>query len=131
MAGADRVLLIGLPPMLRELVGQTVASAPDIELVGEISSAEPAEEAVKRYQPSVVVLTSDHPDLRGDWPGLLGQGSCKLRLIALEPGGRAGAVYELRPLCEPLGEFSPDALIAAIRGASDPGPNRRTQWPRG
>jgi hypothetical protein len=68
-----------------------------------------------RYQPSVVLLTSDHPDLRGNWPGLLRAGSCKLRLIALEPGGHAGAVYERRPQRVTFGELSPDALIEAIR----------------
>jgi DNA-binding NarL/FixJ family response regulator len=110
-----RVLLIGLPPMLRELVRQAASSVADIELVGEISAAEPAGEAVKRYQPSVVLLTSDHLDLRGDWPSLLRQGSCELRLIALESGGDAGAVFELRPRRLTLGELSPGALIEAIR----------------
>ena len=109
------MLLIGLPPKLRELVGQAAASVPDIEVVGEISAAESAGEVVKRYQPSVVVLTSDHPDLRGDWPSLLRQGSCELRLIELEPGGRAGAVFELRPQRLTLGELSSEALVEAIR----------------
>jgi len=66
-----RVLVVGLPRMLRELVALAVAYQPDTELVGEIGGGEPVAEAVQRYRPSVGVLSSEHPDMQNDWPALL------------------------------------------------------------
>jgi chemotaxis response regulator CheB len=107
--------------MLRDLLVGVIEAEADVELVGEISEAESATEAVERCGASVVVLPADHPEMRGEPPLLAARARADLRLVALTPDGRQGCLYEMRPHRISLRELSPRSLLEVIRGSSRDG----------
>jgi DNA-binding NarL/FixJ family response regulator len=57
-----KIVLVGLPPMLRELVEAAVADQPDIETVGEVDDANGLEEVIARTGARAVVAADDALD---------------------------------------------------------------------
>jgi DNA-binding NarL/FixJ family response regulator len=109
-----RVLLVGMTVILRELIAEILGSAPGVEIVGEVPGGERAPAGVRRTRADVVVLGVDETggpevvsELLAAHPHLL--------VIGISPDGRQGSLHELRPHDVPLGELSPEQLVAAVR----------------
>lgn len=64
MEKAIRVLVANRPRLMRELILETFADQPDIEIVGEVSEESEILESVKRTLPNFVVIALDHPGKR-------------------------------------------------------------------
>jgi hypothetical protein len=107
-----RVLLAGLPRMLRDIVVDVVATQPDLEIVGEATN----EGAIADVSGPIEVLI------------LASRGAAKpsrysehlyrrpqMRILAIVDESRRGFLFELQPVRLPLGELSPVTLLAAIR----------------
>jgi hypothetical protein len=100
--------------MQREILAESLA-APDIEIAD--GSGEPADliEAAERSGAEFVIAGAGRfaPDevsaLLNLHPGV--------KVLALSESGRQGLLYELRPHRVPIGDLSPDALLATIRGS--------------
>ena len=56
-----RVLVANRPRLMRELILQTFADQPDIEVVGEVSNDEEIVEQIEKTLPDFVVIALDEP----------------------------------------------------------------------
>jgi chemotaxis response regulator CheB len=112
----NRVLLVDLPGMLRDLIAEAVAARPDIELVGELAAGDSVAEALERCAASVVILPVDHPEIQGKAKALLANARAGVRIVALEPDGRSGLVYDLQPRQTRFGDTSLHMLMELIGG---------------
>jgi hypothetical protein len=104
-----RVLLVGLPRMLRDIVNGLVSVEPDLEIVGEFGDGEAELDAIEAARASVVIAGAQAPLLARRLVD-------RVRVLGVSADGRDGVVYELRPQARVLGEMSPATLLAAVRG---------------
>jgi DNA-binding NarL/FixJ family response regulator len=106
-----RVLLIDMAPMTREIVRDTISSAPDIALVGEFPADTSVAQVAADSEADVVIFGRAGEGLRGRCQELMSNRP-RTRVLILERDGR---LYELRPRAVPLGEASPSTLLDAVR----------------
>ena len=109
-----RVVTAELPRMLSDIMGVFLASAHDIQRVGEADSHADLLELTRRLRPDVVIMGLDRADVP-DIGWSLYAGDPLLRVLGVVGEGRQTFVYELRPHRTPLGELSPEELLAAVR----------------
>lgn len=115
-----RIVLANVPRLLRDLVEHLVEEQTDMVVVGDLA-AQPAVERQPARAPFDVVLvaTTDerlppaYVDLLYAWP--------RTRIVTITESRRDAALFELHPSRTPLGNASPDALLAAIRSAAHEG----------
>ena len=110
-----RILIVALPPLLRELIGEIVAHADDIEVVGELDHRAGVLDRVERTGATFVIAGPAHPEHDRGWEELLRRRP-ELRILVVTPRGRDSALYELLPHTAPLGELSAETLLSVIRG---------------
>jgi hypothetical protein len=104
-----RVSVDAEPGVLGDVVRRAIRNAPGLELVALPGRGTAADARV----PDVVILTGTDPDTI-TWP-TPELGCAPTRLLAISDDGHTGCLFELLPRREPLGELTPDALIAAVR----------------
>jgi DNA-binding NarL/FixJ family response regulator len=110
-----RVVLIGMPRMLREIVREVVWAEPDLAVVGEFNDQDAARQAIDAERATVVITALEEaPHI--DFAHLLSEHP-HLRVVSLSADGSESFLCELRPHEQMLGELSPQALVAVIRGA--------------
>ncbi len=99
-----RVALIGLPPLIRELVHDLIDASDDLAIVERGDDADV----------DVCVVGIDERDSVSlcDVPGT----ARPPRVIGISHDGRRTTLCELRPVVAALGELSPDELVDVIRG---------------
>lgn len=102
--------------MLGAIVRETIARAPDIELVEELGDEADVGQAVERTGAAVVVLEASHPAVSDGKGAILDEVGGRPRLIAIAEGGRESFLFSLVPTRFELGEVSPTSLLEAIRG---------------
>jgi DNA-binding NarL/FixJ family response regulator len=109
-----RVLLADMPPMLRDIVTAAVTNEPDVEVAGCLEARESLPEGLERVHADVLIVGRHRPDLSiaeevwSKWP--------HVKVLLIAEGGRSAVLYALRPDETVLGDVSPEALAAAIRG---------------
>jgi chemotaxis response regulator CheB len=108
-----RILLLGMPAMLRELLVRIVAQAPDIEIVADLPDDDLRSPSALQRQADVVVVDSDRAPVE-DVAALLLE-RCRTKVLGLSSDGRRAFLHELRPHRVPLGELSPAAFVDVIR----------------
>jgi len=85
MAKPIRVLVANHPRLMREVILQTFADQPDIEIVGEVTEESEISESVKRTLPNFVIIALDQ---LGSRPGICDELLRKhpdVRVIAVAP----------------------------------------------
>ena len=109
-----RILLLGMPTMLRSIIRGITADQPGLEIVGEASQATEWSSLIREARPDVVIMevtgaagTDLARELLEEYP--------RVKVLGLSADGRRGVLHELRPHRVPLGELSPESLIEAIR----------------
>jgi hypothetical protein len=105
------VLIAELPPLLRDIVIDTIDDRPDIELVGIVERGASIVDAVDRTGATVVIVGAV-PAARPARAELLERGTGGPGILALSPDLRS-AVVEV-----PLGQISSAALVEAVRQVS-------------
>jgi hypothetical protein len=102
-----------MPRMLRDIIENAIAQAPDMELLPPRPAARRRPRA-RATDPDVVVVATPRLEsfqLREqwleEWP--------RARILVVETSGRRSVIYELRPHATPLGELSPAQLVEVIR----------------
>ena len=107
-----RIAITRMPRLLREIVEETVANEADMRIVdAPVGDRDLATFA--REEDAHVVVTNAEPT-----SALLAQAFAArpgLRLIVLDHAGGRSVLHELRPERVPLGDASPERLIAVIR----------------
>ena len=121
-----RVLVFGIPEMLREIVVGILAREPDFEIIAPSSVATELSEAVQKYTPDVLVsgsrLTCNGANRTY---AELFRAGLRLKVITVAEDGRHGYLYRLRPEQVPLGELSSQCLVRAVR---EPWLGLTTSW---
>jgi hypothetical protein len=100
--------------MLREIVLETISSAPDLEVAREYEPPVDLSAAVERDRPDVVVAGSDGLD--DDEIERALDEAPRLKVIRLADDGRQLLLYELAPQRFELGQASPQRLLEVLRG---------------
>lgn len=108
-----RILLVGMPRIVREMLERTIAEQPDMLLVG-VAAREQLLPATRETRPDFVVVGVEGEEPPDDCRRLLGE-QPHVRVLGLEANAGTAYLYELRPEMSPLGEVSPDDVVAAMR----------------
>jgi hypothetical protein len=93
-----RVFLMHLPPLLKDLLSEALASESDLEVVGAAPDAD-------------VVVTQASSNEAHD----LARELHAVGLIAIDPNARHALVFARRPQAILLSDLSPSTIIGAIR----------------
>jgi hypothetical protein len=99
--------------MLRDIMQELLVTQDDIEVVGEVDTADRLVGAVEELGADFVIIGGDQLEVPDAWLDLLGSAP-GLRLLAVASRGRR------MTLCELLGDASPRGLVEAIRVARGP-----------
>jgi DNA-binding NarL/FixJ family response regulator len=116
------VLLLEVPPLVRDVLAHAIDDEADLELVADVANGEGA-----RFGPSapdvVICALRAHQDASCVMPTLWRWPRCRLLLIAVD-----GETSLYRLVCQstPLGELSPVEIVDAIRAAVR---RRDAEWP--
>ena len=111
-----RVLVFGIPELLREIVIRLLAEEPDIDIIAPGKVATGLTEALQRYAPDVLVVGYAVSRNGSDGPRAeLFSTDLRLKVITVADDGRSGYLYRLRPERVPLGELSSECLANAVR----------------
>jgi hypothetical protein len=113
------ILLIGLPPLVSDILRRSLADAQGARIVGELPSGSPLLEAVGRTGAHCAVVHEHEPGLAG-WRALL-HAAPELKLLTIASNARRAVLYELRPSVRELEDISPAVLLQVIADAvADP-----------
>ena len=105
-----RIVFVGLPRFLRDVIQENVAGEPDLDIVSEYEAGvDPA--AVERDAADVVLAGHDAMTEAGIRSILAADR--EPRVLEFSSDGKG--VYELRLHRAPLGEMTPAALVQLIR----------------
>lgn len=80
-----RVLVANHPRLMREVILETFADQPDIEIVGEVTAESEISESVKRTLPNFVIIALDRPGSRPRICDELLREHPDIRVIAVAP----------------------------------------------
>lgn len=109
-----RVALVGLAPLVRDVVRTLIASEDDMSVAAVIEHSELAR--LRSRQPVDVYVIGVTAELPADVGQLLlREATSPRRVIAISPDGRRMHVSELRPSTAEFGSFSSDELLEVIR----------------
>jgi len=110
-----RIVIVEIPTLLREIIGEIIAEQDDMEIVGELGDLADLVELARRTDASFVIAGPTHPELDAVYVHLLAERP-STRVLVVRREGRQSTLYELRPHAEVLGELSPETLLTVIRG---------------
>jgi chemotaxis response regulator CheB len=111
-----RILLVGLPRLLEEIVSEALAHESDLALAGVVRTPDELATEVVRTDADVVVLGRDDPRLIAS---VLEQRP-RLAVFAVSEDARNSSLYALRPERVRMGDLSPGSFVAAVRAAAKP-----------
>ena len=115
-----RVVLGTLPPLLGDIVRETLTRQTDFEVLAEVGTRAEIMPAVQETGAHVVIVGI----ATGGWTSLstllrdLLARHPRLTIIALASDGRSGYVYQLRPRTLAIDDISPTSLVRAIRATA-------------
>jgi DNA-binding NarL/FixJ family response regulator len=112
-----RVLIANSPRLIRELMMETIADQPDIDIVGEVTNEADLAKAVNRTQPDfIIVALEKHNRLPAACHSIL-QEHPNLKVIAIAPDRNSSMFYwaSLRVQSNKI-ETSEDGVLDALRG---------------
>ena len=115
-----RVLLAGLPDLLRVVVVDAVGRADDLRVVGEVASLD-----AHVAEADVVVAALDGERLPDAALHLM-YAHARLAVLGIVVERGDAHLWQLRPHCTRLGDVSPDELVSAVRAAAAPPPPPET-----
>jgi hypothetical protein len=110
-----RILLLGMPRILRDLIRSIVDRQPDMRVVAEIEDDGVELRRIERPRADFVIVGLRDSDLPTVCDRLL-RIRPATKIVGVSREGRRAILYELRPHAEPLGEMSQQTLLDLIRG---------------
>ena len=118
-----RILLNGMPQMLRTIVKDILSADPQCEIVAEAVEQDNLRAQLHETPADVIILAvSDLEGILNRFTALLAQHPAT-RIIAITSGGNRAFLYDLRPHVTPIDELSPATLLSAIRQSPACAPN--------
>ena len=113
MLALIRVLVTKMPRLLHDLVQKLLSRESDIELLFAKGDKGKLLDMIGEAKPDVVIVACDESKISEVGLQFLQK---QPKLLAITKGGREALLYELRPRTQPIGELSPESLLAAVRG---------------
>jgi len=115
-----RVALVGLAPLIRDVVTNVIAGQADMRVANVVESRGAIADSLRRESVDVLLLgvRSDAP--MAECEALLGAAEPPQRVVGISADGRTMTVSELRPTTTELGSLSPVELLDLIRRGSRP-----------
>jgi len=110
---STRIVLVDMPPLLREIVREALAREPDLDVVAEHEASVDVRRAIDEADADFVIVGAD-ATARASVASVVGA-QRGIRAIEVQSDGTESVLYELRPQRVSLGEISPDALLRTIR----------------
>ena len=109
-----RILLVGLPALLRDIVSEALAREKGVEMLAPAENREQLDALVRRTRPDVIILGTAGQDRAALMTTIL-QAAPSVAVIQIAPKGDRAALY--KPGMDPLeiGDVSTDALLEVIR----------------
>jgi hypothetical protein len=112
-----RILLWGMPTILLNIITDTIASHPDLDIVGKRGRSGGLLDAAEQTRADVIVVARQGSGSSEDYDEILHRRAC-LKVIEIFDDGRHGLLHELQRHRIPLGEMSPPRLVDVIRDAA-------------
>lgn len=114
-----RILLVGVPRMLNEIVRVAIAAEPDMAVVegGERRSSELAA-YTRRRRINVVIFVSGNEEFADDKILGLLHANPRLSLLAIDGRRDRGTLYHLVPAHDAIDGLAQSSLTAAIRAGA-------------
>ena len=113
-----RVVLVGCTGLLGDIIGRTVASEADLEVVAQLPAPSAAD--TLPTLDAELVLWDDADEVRvAQWLAQRSHRSCP-RVLATVYDGREASLWELVPRRTELGALSPATLVETIRDVATP-----------
>ena len=109
-----RILLVGLPRLLEDIVTRILEEAEDLELVGVTRETDDLAGAASRTRPDVVAVQGADPRLVTS----LFLQDPRVAVLVIDEEATGSSLCVLKPECVRVGQLSPDSLVAAIRDAA-------------
>jgi DNA-binding NarL/FixJ family response regulator len=113
-----RILLWKMPPMLLDIISDTIAPQPDMDIVGKGRMEEDLLDAAEQTNADIIIIARSKASEHKDYDELLYR-HCRIKVLEILDKGRYGSLFEMRPCRVALGEMSPLRLLEAIRGSPD------------
>jgi DNA-binding NarL/FixJ family response regulator len=114
--GTLRILVVGMPRLVREMIERTIKAQPDMEVLVDARAVEDIG-ADGASAPDFVVCGLDFPWLPDQYRTLLEE-QPHAKVLGIDAAGGHAYLYELRPQRVAIGEVSPDDIVEAIRLAA-------------
>jgi DNA-binding NarL/FixJ family response regulator len=111
-----RVVLSGMPRMLRQIVLALVQVQPDMVIVAETETTNDLYALSRFTRADVIILGAEGSELPAVGRQIVNR-SPHIKVLAVSAEGRSVWLYELRPHEQLIGEVSPEELVSAIRDA--------------
>lgn len=100
---------------MREIIRDLLSDEPGLDLVAEAVADVDLSGLVNATRADVLVMSLPDAEL-SDAASRVLELHPRVRLLGVVADGRDAILYELRPHHRSLGDVSPDALVAALRG---------------
>jgi DNA-binding NarL/FixJ family response regulator len=113
-----RILLWKMPPMLLDIITDTLALQPDMDIVGKGWMETDLLDAAEKTNADIVITVRSTATEYKDYNELLYR-HCRIKVLEILDEGRYGSLCEMRPRRVALGEMSSLRLLEAIRGSPD------------
>jgi DNA-binding NarL/FixJ family response regulator len=104
-----------MPPLLHDIVRDTLVNRTDMEVVGDWSQGPAVRGALKDADVDVVIIGARQPDDDALASQVFLEAPFS-KVLVIATSGRTAVMYQLRPEKRLLGDVSPQSVIEAIRG---------------
>jgi hypothetical protein len=111
----QRVAIVDLPRVMREIIRDLLSDEQGLDLVVEAVADVDLSGLVDATRADVLVMSLRDAALPDAASRVL-ESHPRVRLLGVVADGRDAILYELRPHHRSLGDVSPTALVAALRG---------------
>jgi chemotaxis response regulator CheB len=112
--GEIRVLLVGLPGLLHDVIKDVLDRAPELTVVAEPSNPAELPDVMRRTGAEVVVCGLDEATAEQVNAQVLGP-RARVKVMAIQDDGRRAVLWELRPNRREIGDLSIPVLVETVR----------------
>jgi hypothetical protein len=111
--GATKIVLVGMPTMLRQLVRSVIASPPGLAIeVDELPHDTLASPSLRERDVDLVII--DTAAASDETVEAFLAERCGVRVLGVSSDGRRGLLHEMRPHRVLVGELSRDVLVEIV-----------------
>lgn len=115
-----RIALVGLAPLMRDVVTDMIASQADMRVACVFEHVDSDSDTLMRESIDVLLLGIQSSAQQSECETLLGATMLPHRVVGISSDGRRMMVSELRPTTTAFGSLTPDELLNLMRREISP-----------